>query len=325
LNHSDNSKVTIPSAKTKPASLLVTFLPWLAVAAAPLFFSTNLVFGRSLANEMNPFTLAFIRWLCVALLLTPFVVREWASVKSLLQARKRLLLTLGFLGMWIAGAIVYLALHYTTAINGTLIYTTSPIFILLIEAAFFKRRIGAREIFGALLAFFGVAIIVLKDDISALSTFSFNPGDMLIALAAVAWAAYSVLYRDASLRAVSNLALFGLVAWAGTLILFPALPILAVMGQLEAPPLDAISRIIGLVFLSSLAAFGLYQFGVRALGPSLTGIFMYLLPAYGVLLAVLVLGEPFEGFHLIGIATVIFGVVLATFPAELARGFLRKS
>jgi drug/metabolite transporter (DMT)-like permease len=315
---------TTPNSQTKPASWLKVLAPWLAVASAPLFFSTNLVFGRSLADEINPFLLAFTRWFCVAVLLTPFVLDEWGSVKSLLATQKRLLMTLGFLGMWIAGAIVYLGLQYTTAINGTLIYTTSPLFILLLEALFFGRRIGLRAIIGSLLAFFGVAFIVLKGDVASLSALSLNPGDMLIALAALCWAAYSVLYRNQALRAVSNLALFGVVAWAGTVILFPALPVLAFMGELQVPAGDALSRIIGLVFLSSLAAFGLYQYGVRALGPSLTGIFMYLLPAYGVLLAVLVLGEPLELFHLVGIATVIFGVTLATFPAEFAKTLLRR-
>jgi drug/metabolite transporter (DMT)-like permease len=316
--------MSLPSSPPPVATPPRNIWPWLAMALAPLFFSTNLVFGRSLANEVNPFALAFIRWFCVALLLTPFVCRERTEAFRLIANRKALLLALGFLGMWVAGAIVYLGLQYTTAINGTLIYTTSPIFILIIEALFSKRRIGLREILGAFVAFLGVALIVLKGDLSAIMALTLNPGDILIALAALAWGGYSVLYRDPSLRTVSNLALFGVVAWAGTIILLPALPVLAFMGQLEWPAENAIPRIVGLVLLSSLAAFGLYQYGVRTLGPSLTGLFMYLLPAYGVGLAVLTLGETLQTFHMIGIAAVIIGVVLATLPAPLAKSWLGK-
>jgi drug/metabolite transporter (DMT)-like permease len=304
---------------SSPSSGNAGVWPWAAMALAPLFFSTNLVFGRSLADEMNPFLLAFLRWLLVALLLTPFVWRERDAAIAIIRAHLKLLLLLGFLGMWIAGAVVYLGLQHTTAINGTLIYTTSPVIILLIEAVVFGRMIGRRELAGALIAFCGVALIILKGDISALLQLSFNIGDLLVALAAIAWAAYSVLYRSAPLKAVSNMALFGMVAWAGTLCLAPALPVLAAMGLLVAPEPDSWPRIAGVVFFSSIAAFGLYQYGVRQLGASLAGIFMYLLPPYGVLLAMVTLGERLETYHLAGIAAVLTGIMLATFPVGLFK------
>ncbi len=72
---------------------------------------------------------------------------------------------------------------------------------------------------------------------------------------------------------------------------------------------------------SSLLAFSGFQFGVRTLGPSVAGVFMYLLPPYGVLMAVAILGESFEPFHAAGIALVMGGVILATLPTRrrLAR------
>ena len=53
----------------------------------------------------------------------------------------RLILLLALLGMWICGGGVYLALGHTTATNGALIYTTSPVIIIVLEAIFFRRRI----------------------------------------------------------------------------------------------------------------------------------------------------------------------------------------
>ncbi|NJR13271.1 MAG: DMT family transporter [Phyllobacteriaceae bacterium] len=293
--------------------------PWLAMIAAPAFFSTNLIFGRSLADEMDPFVLAFTRWALVALLLTPFVLRSAPEARAIVREHWRLLLALGFLGMWISGAIVYLALHHTSAINATLIYTTSPVMIVLIEALFYGRRIGLREIFGMAIAFCGVALIVLKGDIGALASLRLNPGDMMIALAALSWAAYSVLYRSPALKALPNLAVFGLVAWAGTLCLLPAVVWVALDGGAIVPAAAAWPRIAGLVLLSSLAAFGLFQFGVRALGASLTGIFMYMMPPYGVLMAIVFLGETLERFHIVGIIAVLSGIVLATFPVAMLK------
>ena len=73
------------------------------------------------------------------------------------------------------------------------------------------------------------------------------------------------------------------------------------------------------MFSSSIAAFLAYQNSVRMAGPAIAGIFMYLLPVYGVGLAVLLLGESFEQFHMIGILTIMSGVILATFPADLLK------
>lgn len=111
-------------------------LAYTTMAATPLFFSTNLIFGRGVVGEVAPFTLAFIRWSLVALFLAPFAWRERQALATIAAEKPYRILLLGFLGMWMCGAVVYLGLSTTSAINGTLIYTTSPLFILLIEALF---------------------------------------------------------------------------------------------------------------------------------------------------------------------------------------------
>jgi hypothetical protein len=170
--------------------------------------------GRALHPRPDPLG-------AVALALLPFIVLEWATVvRALLAGSLRRLLLLAFLGMWICGAIVYLALGLTSATNGTLIYTTSPVIIILLEAIFFGRRIGWREGAGALIAFAGVATIVLGA-IRSPSCRSIQLGDLLFVGAAVSWATYSILYRSGPLRAVSNMTLFAIVAGRGALLLAP--------------------------------------------------------------------------------------------------------
>jgi drug/metabolite transporter (DMT)-like permease len=67
-------------------------------------------------------------------------------------------------------------------------------------------------------------------------------------------------------------------------------------------------------------AFACYQYGVKRVGPSVTSVFMYLLPVWGVLLAALFLGEAVRPFHLAGMALVLAGVILSTrAPATVAR------
>jgi len=113
--------------------------------------------------------------------------------------------------------------------------------------------------------------------------------------------------------------LFAVVAAGGAMLLVPFAAVEWVLGlPLPATP-AAWSGIAGIVFFASLLAFSGFQFGVRELGAPLAGMFMYLMPPYGVGLAVLFLGERLEAFHVAGIAMVMAGIILATLPIGLLR------
>ncbi|PHP67840.1 EamA family transporter [Zhengella mangrovi] len=294
------------------------------MTVTPLFFSSNLIFGRGVVGEVAPFTLAFLRWLFVAMALVPVLVVQRGQVMRMVRTHSPVLLVEGFLGMWICGAIVYVALTMTTATNGTLIYTTSPVMIIILEALFFKRPIGWREALGSLIAFAGVAVIVLKGDVETLASLTFNPGDLLFILAALAWAIYSVLMRRDEFKTVGNIASLGLVAGFGAACLAPFALAEFLSGAAMPVTVKAWSSLAGIVFCASLIAFGGFQFGVRVLGPSVAAVFMYLLPPYGVTLAVLVLGETFHAYHAAGIVMVMGGIILATFPVARFRSALTR-
>jgi drug/metabolite transporter (DMT)-like permease len=76
--------------------------------------------------------------------------------------------------------------------------------------------------------------------------------------------------------------------------------------------------ILALAIIPSVLAYGIFQIGVRQVGPSVTGVFFYLIPVYGVLLAAIALGEAFRTFHAVGLVLVVAGVVLATDPLRKA-------
>lgn len=304
-------------AQTRSGSPATT--AYLVMVVTPLFFSSNLIFARGIVDQVAPFTLAFLRWGLVAVALLPFIIRERHALHGIVRRRAGLLLALGFLGMWICGAIVYLGLRWTTATNGTLIYTTSPVFILVLEAVFAGKRVGLRQLAGMAIAFFGVGVIVLKGSLTALLHLSLNGGDFLILMAAVSWAGYSILYRSPKLAVLSNLCLFGVVAAAGALLLSPFALAEWLLGASMPDTRPEWTAIAAIVVFSSLLAFSGFQYGTRRLGPSVAGVFMYLLPPYGVFLAVFYLGEAFRPFHAAGIALVMCGIVLATFPTRLFR------
>ncbi|MBL6432244.1 MAG: DMT family transporter [Alphaproteobacteria bacterium] len=158
---------------------------------------------------------------------------------------------MGLLGMWFCGAGVYFALNYTTATNGTLIYTSSPILIVLLEWLFRGRQVGLREGIGIALAILGVVAIVVKGSLSILLALEFNAGDVIFALAALSWALYSVLLKRKSLAEVPTLSLFAALALAGAITLFPFTVIeIAETGRFPVSG-DAWASIFGIALVSS--------------------------------------------------------------------------
>ncbi len=253
---------------------------WLIFLAVPIFFSSNVIFGRGVIGEVSPFTTAFIRWI----------------------------------GMGICGGVVYWGLTETTASNGTLIYTTSSLFIILFQRIFQGRKIKPLEMIGMMIAFVGVGVIVLKGDINALWHLNFNIGDFAILTGAISFAIYSMLLREPAARSMASLSLFGLIAFSGALVLLPPAAIEVAHGGMLPTTLTAWAKIGGIILFASLLAFYCFTHTVRVFGPAMAGITLYMMPPISIVMATMFLGETFETYHAIGIVLVTGGVVLSTAP-----------
>ena len=297
---------------------------YLLLLAMPGFFSSNLVLGRAAVESVEPWTLAFFRWGLAFLILLPFAIGGLKAHGATLRAASPRLFLLGFLGMWICGAIVYLSLKDTSATNATLIYTTTPVFILLIEMMFRGRPAKTRELVGIVLAILGVLAIVLRLEWERLVGMRFSLGDLGILFCAICWAVYSVLLKRDDLQSVPTPTLFASIAGAGALTLLPFMVIETVLVAPLPTSTAAWGSILALAIFPSVFAFGLYQYGVKVVGPAITGIFMYLMPPYGVVLAVFILGETIALHHVVGMALVTAGVVIATVPLALVERLVRR-
>ncbi|WP_246206253.1 DMT family transporter [Propylenella binzhouense] len=295
------------------------------IALMPLFFASNLVIGRAAVAQVHPWTLAALRWWVALAILLPFASAPLHAHRRALARDWPLVLALGSLGMAVSGGVVYLGLERTTATNAILIHTSSTVMILILERIFRGRAIGLRQMLGVALAIAGVGVIVLRGDLGGLLRLELNSGDIFIAVAALAWAVYSVSLRAPSLARIPSMPLFTAIVIGGVVVLTPLMAWETWHTGAFPTGGRAWASIAGLALVPSVLAFSFYQYGIRRFGPAVTGMLLYLMPPYGVLMSVLLLGESFRPFHVAGMLLVLPGVMLATAPAGLVRSLGGRS
>jgi drug/metabolite transporter (DMT)-like permease len=278
---------------------------------APALWSANLLVARWSADWFPPHALAFWRWVVALLPMLGFygamlwrqrshVRREWAN-----------LLVLGALGMWVCGAFVYIGARTTTATNIGLIYAGVPVLIMLMAAIVFRERLTGAQAAGAAIALAGILTIVLKGDPSALFRLDFVTGDLWIATAAFCWAVYSIQLRRRPSR-LDPLTRLAAITAAGVLVLAPLTMIESLVVGVPAFEWRTVAAALVVGLLPGFGAYQAWSWLIREIGPSRTGVILYLTPVYTAFLAWLLLGEEPHWYHALGAALAFSGLFLAS-------------
>ena len=271
--------------------------------------ASNLIVARGGVEYVPPISLAFWRWTLVFIILSIF---NFYFLKDKLREIKKeffKLFFLGAMGCGVCGAFPFLAGKTTTIVNMGIIYTSSPIFIILISSLFFREKINYLKIIGLISCLVGVFIIIIKGDISFLINLKFTMGDLWMLGAAIGWALYSIY----------------LFYWKSDLAVFPRFTLIAFFGAVSLLPFYILEENFFLktnfdnnfLFWVSFAAispgiiaFSLYTLTQKYLGASTTGFTLYLFTVYGAFYGIFLFQEKLELFHYIGTILVFVGIFL---------------
>ena len=211
------------------------------------------------------------------------------------------------MGCGVCGAFPFMAGMTTTVANMGIIYTSSPIFIILISSYFYKERMNAVQFLGLGLCLSGVVSIIAKGEISLLVSLKFTSGDLWMLGAAIGWALYAVL----------------LLNWKSKFNLFSRFTIIAFFGAVSLLPFSLIENyFIRPVVLNDkfyfwtifaaispgIIAFSLYAQAQKYLGASITGFTLYVFTIYGAFYGIFIFGEQLKSYHYYGALLVFAGM-----------------
>ena len=286
------------------------FYPYLLLFIQPIFMASNIIVARGGVEYVPPVSLAFWRWLTVFIILIPFFLNEIIKKKEDLKSEYLKLFFLGSMGCGICGAFPFIAGMSTTMANMGIIYTSSPIFIIILSVLFFKEKINISRIVGLLLCLIGVLTIISKGNIQLLLDFKFTPGDLWMVGAAVGWAIYSIYLLNWKSN-FSLIARFTLIAFFGSLSLFPFYIIEEIYFFNTIFNSNFIFWILFAAISPGIIAFTLYTKVQKYVGASLAGFTLYIFSIYTAIYGIILFDEALLNFHYFGAAFVFTGVYLA--------------
>lgn len=288
-----------------------TIIAYGMLASVALMWAANTNVARATADEVPPIALTFWRLALSALVFAPFAVKQIWQKRDVVVRYFWTLNVLALLQMSAFNALVYMGMQNTAAINGNLLQGTLPICILLSGLIFAGQVITRRQGVGVALGMIGLITIVVKGDLQILVELNINPGDPLVFLGVFVSASYAVfLYKKP--KQLDILSFMFLAMLLGSIQIFP----FYIIEHTWVKPLQitetTIFTLLFIAFFPSALAQTFFVEGVKRIGPEKAGYIIYLTPVFGVLMAVGILGEPFENFHAAGILLIALGIWLAT-------------
>lgn len=233
-------------------------------------------------------------------------------------------LVVGVVGFGFSLAAQFIGTALSTAVNGALVTSASPAFILLFAALILREKLTPMHLLAVGLATLGVIVIVNPAEADFGSdTFV---GNLFLAIAALTWGLYSVLVRRVSLESplatqwrggqggevgLNTLVLTAIAFMGGLCLTIPAMAIELTQENIGTIDLGIVAGILYLGIISTAGAMWLWNRAFALVDASIASLFFFAQPLTGALLGALFLNQPMTTGLWIGIGLIVGGVLLS--------------
>ncbi|HTY04017.1 MAG TPA: DMT family transporter [Rhodocyclaceae bacterium] len=284
--------------------------PYLLLVLANLFWAGNWIVGRGIRGDVPPLALSFWRWIIALAFILPLAWRHRRRDWPQLAANWRWLALFGFLGTATYNALAYVGLQYTTATNGLLLNSFIPVAIVVLGWIFLGKRLRPVEALGVVTSLAGVMTIIARGDIAVLAGLHLNVGDLWILISVFAWAIYTLMLPHRP--NVHPFSFLAAIAIFGVVELLPVYLWEIADGRHMHVAWSSLGAALYTGIFPAFLGFVFWNRGVAEVGPARAGLFIHLMPAFGILLSILFLGEQPEAYHAVGIVLIFGGIWLNT-------------
>jgi len=292
-----------------PATLRVS--PYVLLTLSPLFWAGNWIIGRGLHADIPPMAMTFFRWLFAIVILAPFAWRHVKRDWPILRTHWKFLVVLGAIGVGTHNSLAYLGLNYTTATNGVILNSFIPVMIVTMSWLFLREKLQPMQLVGVAISLAGVLTILSEGQLQTLLGFRLNIGDIFIILSMAMWSVYTIMlrWRPRGLNVISFLWVVGII---GNTCVLPLWLGEMALGHFIAWSWTNLAALLAVALCSSVLAYLFWNRGVEEVGANVAGLFVHLMPVFGIVLAWLFLNEELAPYHVMGIVLILSGIWLTS-------------
>jgi drug/metabolite transporter (DMT)-like permease len=274
------------------------------------------VVSDAVLDVVPPATLVLLRYVIALPVL--WIAARMSHTRGIQRADWPMLALTAFVGFGVSLLAQFAGTKLSTAAAGALITSATPAFIVLFAGWVLHERASRRQWMGLAIATIGVLIVSLLDNQPATDEAT-NPllGNLLLIVAAVSWALYSVLVRLNSQK-YTALAITVAVTALGIPIVAPVAAIELQTQTIGPLSLPAIFGILYIGIGSTAIAFFLWNKSFELLDAATASLFFFAQPVVGTLLAAIFRGEQLGWSFFVGGALILLGALLGMLTPRTA-------
>jgi drug/metabolite transporter (DMT)-like permease len=284
--------------------------PYLLLTLTSLFWAANTILGRFIVGHVPPITLAFVRWGGAFVILLPFAARHLARDWPAIRKHAGVMTLLAFTGFSVYNTLAYYGLQYTTAINGLLLQSVAPLFVAMWTFVLFGDRLTLRQAGGICVSLSGVFVIVCHGSLAVLLRIAFNRGDVCFVVALLVYGFYAAFLRKRP--AIHPFSFLAAGMGGGAVMLIPAVVWELASGRTVVLDAESVASFAFVCIFPSLLGYLFLNRGIELIGANRAAPFIHLVPVFGSVMAILLLGEQFRLYHAVGYGLVFSGITVAT-------------
>ena len=280
------------------------YLPLLSA----IFFSGSFVAAKYTTFDLGPFTTSFLRYVVALIFLSCLIFYYKPAALKIKKEDISKFILLGIFGIVSYHFFYFSSLKYTSVTTTAIIHAFSPVLIGCIAAIFIKERLSKKNYFGIFLAFLGVLILITKGEVQTIFDLNFNLGDILMLLAVLSWAIYSLIVKEMSKKYDSFTLIFYATLSGVIMLLFLALSEGGIT-QVQNISLRSIISILYMGMFASGIGYLLYNYSITELGPTKTSSIVYsIVPILVTLFSFVLFEERMTISMIVSIILVISGL-----------------
>lgn len=275
-----------------------------------VFWGGTFIAGRILAQEVEPYSGSFLRFLVASVCMIPLVRHFEGRLQPLGRKQALVVFLSGMTGVFLYNVFFLTGMQTVQAGRASVIVASNPVLISLFAALLFRgERMTALKALGVALSVCGAVFVITRGNPAEIFQGAVGRGEMLIFGCVASWVSYSLIGKIV-MRDVLPVSAVTYACLIGSAALLPPAIIEGMAGSLGGYSTAAWLSIVYLGFFGTCLGFIWYYEGIREIGPSRAGVFINFVPISAVIMSFFLLGETIDASLLIGAALVLSGIYL---------------